>query len=281
MDFFVQNLCYNYFLGKCKEGFVLDGYKEFTIQIKNLCKIDLANYKEKQMKRRIESLIRRNGLSDYDSYLKLLITSNKHLKEFMDYITINVSEFFRNPSQWSVLEHDILPALVSKKKHLKIWSSACAAGEEPYSLALLLAKMGILDNTDIIATDIDIKALEHARSGSYPQKSVVNIPGQLLDKFFLKNNDTFTLKEEIKKKIDFKILNLLDDRFPQQCDLILCRNVMIYFTEEAKDKLYKKFHDALVDEGILFVGSTEQIIMPQKYGFFSIRSFFYQKGKAS
>lgn len=255
----------------------MDGYKEFTLQIKNLCKIDLSNYKEKQMKRRIESLIRRNGLSDYDSYLKLLVTSNKHLKEFMDYITINVSEFFRNPSQWSVLENDILPVLVSKKKHLRIWSSACAAGEEPYSLALLFAKKGMLDNVDLIASDIDIKALEQAKQGSYPPKSVVNIPKPLLDKFFLKTNDTFTLKEEIKKKIDFKILNLLDDTFPQRCDLILCRNVMIYFTEEAKDRLYKKFYDALVDEGIFFVGSTEQIIMPQKYGFFSIKSFFYQK----
>jgi len=257
----------------------LDGYQEFTLRINKLCKIDLADYKEKQMKRRIESLIRRNGLNDYDSYFKLLTDSSGHLKEFLDYITINVSEFFRNPTQWSILENDILPELFSKKKRLKIWSSACASGEEPYSIALLLAKMGILGNTDIIATDIDIKALEQAKLGTYPQKNTVNVPVQLLEKYFTKNNDMFTLKEEIKKRIDFNMLNLLNDRFPQECDLILCRNVMIYFTEEAKDKLYKKFHDALADEGVFFVGSTEQIISPQKYGFFGIKSFFYKKSK--
>lgn len=257
----------------------MDGYQEFTVRIKDLCKIDLAEYKEKQMRRRIESLIKRNGLNDYDSYFKLLTNSNRHLKEFLDYITINVSEFFRNPIQWSVLENEILPMLISKKKRLKIWSSACASGEEPYSIALLLVKMGILVNAEIIATDIDAKALEQARKGIYPQKSVVNIPAQLLDKYFTKNDDIFILKEEIKKRVSFDILNLLNDKFPQDCDLILCRNVMIYFTEEAKDKLYKKFHDALIDEGIFFVGSTEQIITPQKYGFLGLKSFFYQKIK--
>lgn len=257
----------------------MDGYQEFTVRIKDLCKIDLAEYKEKQMRRRIESLIKRNGLNDYDSYFKLLTNSNRHLKEFLDYITINVSEFFRNPIQWSVLENEILPMLISKKKRLKIWSSACASGEEPYSVALLLVKMGILVNAEIIATDIDAKALEQARKGIYPQKSVVNIPAQLLDKYFTKNDDIFILKEEIKKRVSFDILNLLNDKFPQDCDLILCRNVMIYFTEEAKDKLYKKFHDALIDEGIFFVGSTEQIITPQKYGFLGLKSFFYQKIK--
>ncbi|MCR4430652.1 MAG: protein-glutamate O-methyltransferase CheR [Tepidanaerobacteraceae bacterium] len=257
----------------------MDGYKDFTGQIKDLCKIDLSEYKEKQMKRRIESLIKRNGLSDYNSYFNLLKNSDNHLKEFLDYITINVSEFFRNPTQWIVLENEILPTLISKKKKLKIWSSACASGEEPYSVALLLAKMGILTNADVIATDIDTRALEDARAGVYPIKSVVNIPAQLLDRYFIRKDDIFILKEEIKKRVSFSVLNLLNDKFPRDCDLIICRNVMIYFTEEAKDKLYKKFYDAMLDEGILFVGSTEQIITPQKYGFVGIKSFFYKKVK--
>lgn len=258
----------------------MEGYAEFTIQIKKLTNIDLNYYKEKQMRRRIESLIKRNGLDDYVAYLKLLKESQKHLREFLEYITINVSEFFRNPSQWQVLEQYILPNMISRKKKVKIWSSACAAGEEPYSLALLAEKMGVMDRVYILATDIDDRALEHAKRGEYVRKSLTNVPEEMMKKYFTKNGEIFAIKDEIKKEVDFKHLNLLEDEFPSQCDLILCRNVMIYFTEDAKDKLYKKFYNALTDSGILFVGSTEQIIMPQKYGFTSIKNFFYQKQKS-
>ena len=118
-------------------------YYSFTIEIKKMCNIDLSNYKEKQMKRRIESLIRRSGHETYDGYLELLKKSKQHLNEFLNYITINVSEFFRNPAQWEVLEREILPELLKHKKRLKVWSSACSTGEEPYSLAMLFDKMMI------------------------------------------------------------------------------------------------------------------------------------------
>lgn len=257
----------------------MDGYTEFKSNINKFCNIDLSQYKEKQMKRRINSLMKRNDISNYKSYFSILQQSKNHLDEFLDYITINVSEFFRNSSQWDVLEHNILPKLVTKKRTIKVWSSACASGEEPYSLALLFKKLNIINNTNIIATDIDKKALKRAKKGVYNKKAIKNVPEDILNNYFIKRNNEYIIIDNLKNEVKFKHLNLLDDDFPTNCDLILCRNVMIYFTEEAKEKLYKKFHRALSNDGIFFVGSTEQIIMPQKYGFESVENFFYRKKK--
>lgn len=255
----------------------MEGYDEFISKIKKMTNINLSFYKEKQMKRRIDALIRRNNLNDYDSYISLLKKSEEHLNEFLNYITINVSEFFRNPIQWQVLEKKLIPQLFSKSMNIKTWSSACASGEEPYSMAILLSKLGLLKKAEIIATDIDISALEKAKKGLYSKKSLANLSEADIKKYFDKTQELYAIKNEIKDNVKFKRLNLLSDNFPPQCDLILCRNVMIYFTDEAKNKLYHKFSNALKNEGILFVGSTEQIIMPQKYGLKSIQHFFYQK----
>ncbi|ADL07920.1 CheR family methyltransferase [Thermosediminibacter oceani] len=256
----------------------MDGYQEFIVSVKRLTNIDLSLYKEKQMRRRIDSLMKRNNMPDLISYFRLLKQSEKHLKEFLNYITINVSEFFRNPIQWQVLEKDILPYLISSRKVLKVWSSACASGEEAYSLALLFEKINY-DRVEILATDIDDEALEAARLGVYSEKSVENIPENLKKRYFTVKEGQYAINDEIKRKVKFKNLNLLEDEFPANCHLILCRNVMIYFTEEAKDRLYRKFYNSLADDGVFFVGNTEQIIMPQKYGFVSIKSFFYKKIK--
>jgi len=197
-------------------------YDEFIMDIKKICKIDLSFYKEKQMKRRIDSLIKRNALDDYKSYIDLLKKSKDHLQEFLGYITINVSEFFRNPNQWRVLEEQILPELFKDNRRLKIWSSACSTGEEPYSLAMLLNKMGCLDKAKILASDLDMEAIESAQLGIYNEKSIANIPKDMLSLHFIKESDHYIIKDNIKKNIDFTRLNLLEDPYPQSCDLILC-----------------------------------------------------------
>ncbi len=167
---------------------------------------------------------------------------------------------------------------MSSRASIKIWSSACASGEEPYSIALILKKNKCFNNAQILATDIDNNALNTAKKGVYSKKSLTNVPKDLIKLYFTdKGNNFLEIDDEIKKKVTFKRLNLLEDNFPGHFDLILCRNVMIYFTEAAKEKLYFKFFNSLTKGGIFFVGSTEQIIMPQKYGFKGIRNFFYQK----
>lgn len=255
----------------------MDKYEEFKININKLINIDLNYYKEKQMKRRIQSLLTRNNFKDFDDYFQGLKRDKALLEQFINYLTINVSEFYRNPNQWDVLEKDIIPSLLSKKKELNLWSSACSTGEEPYSLAMLMTKFLPLYKIKILATDIDEEAMNKAKVGLYNSKALENLPKDFVNRFFTKLENSYKISEDIKKCVEFKKIDLLKDRFPSNVDLILCRNVMIYFTEEAKELLYSKFYNSLSDDGILFVGSTEQIIMPEKYRFKTVRTFFYKK----
>lgn len=255
----------------------MDKYEEFKANINKLINIDLNYYKEKQMKRRIQSLLTRNSFKDFDDYFLGLKKDKTLLEQFVNYLTINVSEFYRNPNQWAVLEKDIIPSLMTKKKELYIWSSACSTGEEPYSLAMLMTKFLPVNKIKILATDIDEEAMNKAKVGLYNEKSLENLPADFKNRFFTKIQNSYKISDDIKKCVEFKKMDLLKDRFPINVDLILCRNVMIYFTEEAKELLYSKFYNSLTDDGILFVGSTEQIIMPDKYKLKPVRTFFYKK----
>lgn len=257
----------------------MQGYEIFKEKVYKKTGINLSSYKERQMKRRIDSLITRNNFTSYDSYFDAINKDLKLLDEFINYLTINVSEFYRNPQQWEVLEQEIIPYLLKHKSNLKIWSAACSTGEEPYSLVMLLSKFFPLNQISILATDIDKGALNKASQGIYSEKSLENLPKEFIQSFFIKIDGAFKIKEDIKRQVTFKQFNLLEDEYPKQCDLIICRNVMIYFTEEAKNDMYKKFHDSLSDEGILFVGSTEQIILPNRYNLAPLKTFFYKKVK--
>lgn len=253
-------------------------YESFKIDVNKLIGIDLNYYKEKQMKRRISSLVNRNKYNDFDDYFIGLKQDKKLLEEFIQYLTINVSEFYRNISQWKVLEEIIIPDLMTaNKRQIKVWSAACSTGEEPYSLVMMLTNFFPLNQIKVFATDIDEEAINKARQGLYSEKSLSNLPKQFKDKYFNQIQNSYKISDEIKKRVEFKKLDLLKDTFPSNVDLISCRNVMIYFTDEAKELLYKKFYNSLDKEGILFVGSTEQIIMPKKYNFKSEHTFFYKK----
>lgn len=256
-----------------------DDYESFKKRVYELTKIDLSSYKERQMKRRIDSLITKHKIIGYDNYVLELKKNKEVFEEFVNYLTINVSEFYRNPEQWTLLEEKIFPMLFERfGKRLKIWSAACSTGDEPYSLVMLLTKFMPLSQIKIIATDIDKQVLEKAKLGLYHVKSLKGLPKEFLDKYFVKISDKrYQISEEIKKCVEFKEHNLLKDPYPTGCDIIICRNVLIYFTEEAKTEIYKKFNEALKMKGILFVGSTEQIIQPKALRFQAYRSFFYEK----
>lgn len=254
-------------------------YESFKSEVFRLTKIDLSSYKERQMKRRIDALIAKRNAKSYDEYVKLLKSDKAVLDEFVNYLTINVSEFYRNPEQWRIMESEIFPYLFTKfGKRLKIWSAACSTGDEPYSLVMLLSKFMPLSNIRILATDLDRQVLEKAQMGLYNDKSLKALPKEFVPKYFTKINDhTYQISDQIKKCVEFKQHNLLKDSYISGCDMIICRNVMIYFTEEAKEEIYKKFNAALKKDGILFVGSTEQMIQPQSLGYSVQKSFFYKK----
>lgn len=255
-----------------------DSYEDFKTKVFQLTQIDLNAYKERQMKRRIDSLIARHSISNYAEYVECLRKDKMMFDEFVNFLTINVSEFYRNPDQWTILEKEILPQILSKTKKPRIWSAACSTGDEPYSLAMLLAKYIPVRDINIIATDIDKQVLEKAKAGLYNVKSLKALPSEFVEKYFVKINDTsYKICDDIKRCVEYRHHNLLKDPYPDQCDLIVCRNVVIYFTEEAKEEIYRKFSQSLTFGGILFVGSTEQIIQPATVGFESIRAFYYRK----
>ncbi len=273
-------------------------YTYLKSEVFKLTKVDLNAYKENQMKRRIDQLISKKGIKDYPSYISLIKSDKAAMEEFLNHVTINVSEFYRNPDQWEYLDKEIIPLLIKRfGKNLKIWSAACSTGDEPYSLVMAFSKHLPLANIRINATDIDKTIIAKAKRGVYDEKSLAGVPKDLRSKYFRKLTDkemealprigesdptlslkvAYAISDEIKNRVSFKQANLLEKDYHKDCHLIVCRNVLIYFTEEAKDEVFRKFHDSLVHEGILFIGSTEQINKYQSINYGRKNSFFYER----
>jgi len=253
-------------------------YERFKKSVLDLTKIDLSAYKENQMKRRIDTLISKHHITGYEHFVESLRKDKALFDEFVTYLTINVSEFYRNPEQWQLLDKKIFPELIQKfGKTLRIWSAACLTGDEPYSLVMALSKYIPLENIRITATDLDKQIIAKAKTGMYAEKSIAAVPPDLKKQFFTKLGPSYQISDKIKARVDFKEHNLLKDPYIDRCHLIVCRNVLIYFTEEAKDQCFAKFNKSLVPSGVLFIGSTEQIINFKDLGYDRKSSFFYQK----
>jgi len=252
-------------------------FARFVADIKELTGIDLTLYKEAQMKRRLTTLRIKLGYSSFETYFQALSRDKELLYEFLDRMTINVSEFWRNPNRWTVLKERFFKELTGPGEKLKVWSAACSTGEEPYTLAMIMSELGLCAGNTILATDLDEGVLAKARQGVYMERSIRDVPPDYMKRYFRKEAGLFQISAELKDHVAFKKQDLLADRFDTSFDLIVCRNVMIYFTEEAKDKLYHKFSEALRPGGLLFVGSTEQIFTPSRYKFELADTFFYRK----
>lgn len=253
-------------------------YDYFVSEILKLTQVDLSSYKQNQMKRRIDSFITRHNSKGYEDFISLIRKDKQLLNEFLEYITINVSEFYRNPDQWKILAEECLPLLIERfGKKLTIWSAACSTGDEPYSLVMALSAYVPLSQIKIIATDLSDEIIEKAKIGIYAEKSVTSVPAEYKSKYFKKNGSFYQISDEIKKCVEFKKHNLLKDPFFNKCHLIVCRNVLIYFTEEAKDKVFEDFYKSLCDGGMLFIGSTEQILNYKTIGYSRKGNFFYEK----
>ena len=176
------------------------------------------------------------------------------------------------------LEDVVLQDLINKfGPNLKIWSAACSTGDEPYSLVMALSKHMPLSKIKIYATDLDKVVIEKAKAGLYSAKSIESVPADLKKKYFTQIGPSFKIADEVKACVEFKEHNLLKDTYPQNYDFIVCRNVLIYFTEEAKDEVFVKFLKSLKPGGVLFIGSTEQIVNYKALGYNRKSSFFYER----
>lgn len=254
-------------------------YEYFKAEIFKLTTIDLNAYKERQMKRRIDTLIAKHSIKGYDQYVQALRVDSRMFEEFVNYITINVSEFYRNIEQWKYLDEQVIPELIQKfGKNLKVWSAACSTGDEPYSLVMALSRHIPLEQIKIIATDLDKQVIAKAKVGLYNEKSIAGVPADLKKRFFTQVGPSYKISDSIKERVEFREHNLLKDAYLTDCNLIVCRNVLIYFTEEAKDEVFQKFQRSLKTGGVLFIGSTEQIMKYREMGYLRKSSFFYERG---
>lgn len=253
-------------------------WAEFKRKLKSKTDIDLDLYKEPQMKRRIGNLVTRSSAKSFVEYFDTVAEDKDEFAEFIEYLTINVSEFYRTPDKFAKLETDVIPDLLKRSPKLNIWSAGCSIGAEPYSLSMIMKEMTPGKRHRILATDLDIEILAKAKKGVYMENEIKSLSPERRQKYFDKLPDNkYAVKEDIKSCIEFKRHNLLKDPFEKDFDLILCRNVVIYFTEEAKDQLYTRFFGALKPGGILFVGATEAILNFRKMGYTSYQPFFYQR----
>ncbi|TJY42602.1 protein-glutamate O-methyltransferase CheR [Cohnella pontilimi] len=252
-------------------------FAQFTQQLKNKTGIDLSLYKEPQMKRRLNTMRESKGYRTFTDFFQAMQQNKELFEQMLDHMTINVSEFYRNANRWGVLERKVIPELLKSSRSLKLWSAACSTGDEPYSLVMVLSKFLMLNEIQVLATDIDKGVLAKAKQGVYPEASVKEVPKAMLNKHFTVEGQQYRVNDDIKKCVTFKPHNLLSDPFEPNFDLIVCRNVLIYFTEDAKEELFYKFSRSLKKGGYLFIGGSEQIFVPLKYGLEPLDTFFYRK----
>ena len=253
-------------------------FVSFKRKIKLFCGLDLEAYKRPQMERRIRANMDKCGAKSFTDYFALMQKNNQLFDEFMDRVTINVSEVFRNPEQFDVLKNKVLPELVSKFGNLTIWSAGCSCGAEIYTLAILLDEVAPNRRHTILGTDIDERMLERAASGIYFPHEMKAVSKERISKYFDVHPDgNYQVKASLKKNISFKKHDMLRDPFPARNALVVCRNVVIYFTDETKKVLYSGFFDSLSSGGYLFVGGTERISNYDDIGFENKIPFFYRK----
>lgn len=236
-------------------------YTYLKNRIHHLLDIDLSGYKDHQMRRRLDSYIARAQEPGVVAYCKMLERDREQCLKLRDFLTINVSEFFRDAEQYEVLRTRVLPELLKKNPKLNIWSAGCSNGSEPYSIAILLEEASPYQKHKILATDIDVGILAKARAGGpYIASDVRNVGKGLLAKHFKCEEGSYWVTDRVKKKVEFRMHNLLKDPFEKGFDLLICRNVVIYFTDDAKKMLYRGFYESLKEGGYLFIGGTETML---------------------
>ncbi len=230
--------------------------------------IDLRYYNEEFIQRRIWVRMEALGETTLEQYTSHLARSKSEAQKLLTAIGVNVSEFFRDPEVFDAIRYQLIPAILMRKerkrdKRIKVWSVGCAFGEEPYSLAMLfLEHLGSdIDKYDIqvLATDIDQEALVACGLGEYSPDKVLNVPPTLLFKYFVydRKRKIYKVKPELKRLLRIDYHNIINDPVFLGIDLLLCRNVVIYFRRDIQTQIYRKFHLALQNGGYLVTGKAE------------------------
>ena len=250
-----------------------EGFAALTRTISATAGLALDGYKEKCLRRRIAVRMRACGVHTFADYQRLLSSEPAEYEKLTDALTINVTRFYRNAETWDRLARDLLPGLwAARQGAVRVWSAGCSSGEEPYTLAMLLAaeaersaRRTWLERATVVATDIDKVCLERARAGRYPQAAFQETPAALTERYTTPAAGGRDVVPELRKIVDIRRVDLFLDPLPGPAfDLITCRNVIIYFDRDSQERLFTRFVDALLPGGILVLGKVETLFGPAR-----------------
>ena len=241
------------------EKIMLDKLKK---QIHETIGIDCDGYRPEYLKRRLEIRLRATNSKTNGDYARYLRTNPKEYDLLLNDLTVNYSLFFRDLDVFLFMKEKIFPEFFPSKT-ARIWSAGCATGEEPYSLAILAKECKSRSMIDfqatIYASDVDKDALAKAARGEYDLKSLQGVEQSLVDKYFVREGEMVKVKDFVKQSVRFERHDLMTSPSHQNLDLVLCRNVMIYFSRESQQKIHMHFYHSLKEGGYLVIGKTEML----------------------
>jgi chemotaxis methyl-accepting protein methylase len=251
-----------------------EGFARLTAEIAKVSGMQLGDYKEKVLRRRIAVRMRACGVENYGDYGARLKGDAVELEKLKDALTINVTRLYRNPETWDKVRHLVLPDLIKKREAgVKVWSAGCSSGEEPYTLAICLAEEAEragratwATRSTILATDIDEIVMAKARAGKYPIASFLEMPKELATKYFRGvGADDREVVPAIKRMVEVRRQDLLREAAPGSgFDLVVCRNVVIYFDRDGQERLFERFANSLAPGGYFLLGKVETLIGPAR-----------------
>ena len=242
--------------------------RKLTELIKEKYNYDFTNYAMSSFKRRVSRILELYKFNSIDILIKKISDSEAFFQEFLSEITVNVTEMFRDPSFWRILRDKIIPNILLNHQKISIWHAGCSSGEEVFSMAILLKEMGILQNSKIVATDIDSVIIEKAKQGVFPVKSMdlneknyVRVQGEEgMNKYYQEKNGFAYMDKSLIENVSFRLHDLVNGMVFSKFDIVLCRNVMIYFNQTLQNDVLKKLHESIFKYGYLAIGSKESLI---------------------
>jgi chemotaxis protein methyltransferase CheR len=255
-----------------------DDYADFCEGIRRLCSIDLSQYKRGQMERRIRTFAGTRGHQELPGYLAVLRADKVELESFLNRVTINVSQLWRHPEQWDVLERDVLPELAQAGR-IRAWSAGCSYGAEAFTLAAVALTTVPKARVSITGVDIDERMIEKARSAQFTSADARATPAGVMERWFTElPGGGYEARQELRAITRFEVGDLLRARpRPGAYDLVMCRNTVIYFNDDVRDALHARLAEALRPGGYLIIGATERVSAPQGIGLVPTHPFTYRK----
>jgi two-component system, chemotaxis family, CheB/CheR fusion protein len=228
---------------------------------------DFTGYKRSSLMRRVDRRMQQVDMTSYADYLDFLQLHQDEFTALFNTILINVTGFFRDPDAWMHLRDDALPGMLSEHKPsdpIRVWSAGCASGEEAYSAAIALAELlgpeEFRDRVKIYATDVDEEALAQARQAAYPESAIKGVPAELRDTYFEQQGQRYVFRTDLRRSVIFGRNDLVQDAPISRVDFLLCRNALMYFNAETQAKIVNRFHFAMNEAGVLFLGKAEMLL---------------------